>query len=203
MSSTPPKREQFPPDERIEQMFVEMKDTSELMIDLAYSSLIYDNEDIAREIYDLEDYMDDLNRTIQRLAINAALRNEDVDRALAIIRICGCFEAFADAAREIADVVLRDVDPHPIIRESIRESDVIISSIDVTPGSILVGHTLGKKRVATNSGMWVFAIKRGKGWIFGADENTRVKAGDVLFVRGPEDGEEVLKGVASGRKKEF
>ena len=193
----------FPIDERIERMFVEMKDTSELMIDLAYSSLIYDNKDIAREIYDLEDYIDDLNRTIQRLSINSALRNEDVDRALAIIRICGCFEAFADAAREIADVVLRDVDPHPIIRESIRESDVIISSIDIFPGSILVDRTLGEKRVATNSGMWVFAIKREKGWIFGADENTRLKAGDVLFARGPEDGEEVLKGVASGNRKEF
>jgi len=203
MSTAPQANEKFPADERIEQMFVEMKDTSELMIDLAYSSLIYDNTDIAREIYDLEDYMDDLNRQIQRLAINSTLRSGDVDRALAIIRICASFEAFADAAREIADVVLRDVDPHPIIKDSIRESDVIISSIEISRDSMLSGKSLGESRVATNSGMWVFAIRRGKGWIFGPDENTGIKAGDVLFVRGPEDGETVLKEVASGKKNEF
>jgi len=203
MSTQSQPAEHFPIDERIEKMFVEMKDTSELMIDLAYSSLIYDNKDIAREIYDLEDYMDDLNRQIQRLAINSTLRSGDVDRALMIIRICASFESFADAAREIADVVLRDVDPHPIIKKSIRESDVIISNIAIASGSILTGRTLGESRIATNSGMWVFAIKRDRGWIFGPDENTKVLGGDMLFVRGPEDGETALKKVASGKSREF
>ena len=37
-----------------EEMVLEIKDKSELMVDLAYSSLIYDNKIIAKEVYDLE-----------------------------------------------------------------------------------------------------------------------------------------------------
>ena len=39
---------------KIESMLLELKDTSEFMIDLAYSSLLYNNVEIAEEVEFLE-----------------------------------------------------------------------------------------------------------------------------------------------------
>ncbi len=41
-----------------EEIVLEIKDKSELMVDLAYSSILYDNKTIAKEVYDLENTVD-------------------------------------------------------------------------------------------------------------------------------------------------
>ena len=123
--------------ENIEEQFLELKDTSELMIDLAYSALLYDNEEIAKEVLILEDDVDKLNYKIQRTAFNVSLEDKKVDKALAIIRLANSIEAIADAAMEIADVVLRDIEPHPIFKMSVMDSDVIITKTPVSKSSFL------------------------------------------------------------------
>ena len=42
-------------------LFLEMKDTSELMVDLAYSSLLYNNKDIAAEVEHLGVQVDEMS----------------------------------------------------------------------------------------------------------------------------------------------
>jgi uncharacterized protein with PhoU and TrkA domain len=178
----------------IEEQFLELKDTSELMIDLAYSALLYDNEEIAKEVMLLEDVVDKLNYNIQRSAFMVSLEDKNVDKAMAMIRLASSIEAIADAAMEIADVVLRDIEPHPIFKMSVMDSDVIITKTQVVKNSALTDKTLGELRVMSDTGMWVIAAKRGKQWIYGPDENTLIKEGDVLFARGPVEGEkEFLK----------
>ncbi|MBQ5397061.1 MAG: potassium channel protein, partial [Candidatus Methanomethylophilus sp.] len=50
---------------KLEAMFLELKDTSEMMVDLAYSSLLYDNVEIAEEVLSLYDRMEELSERIQ------------------------------------------------------------------------------------------------------------------------------------------
>ena len=50
---------------KIETMLLELKDTSEFMVDLAYSSLLYNNSEIAEEVIFLEGRMDELGAAIQ------------------------------------------------------------------------------------------------------------------------------------------
>jgi uncharacterized protein with PhoU and TrkA domain len=181
--------------EGIEEQFMQLKDTSELMIDLAYSALLYDNEEIAKEVAILEDVVDKLNYNIQRSAFLSTLEDKNVDKAMAMIRLATSIEAIADAAMEIADVVLRDIEPHPIFKMSLMDSDVIITKASVARSSKLVGKTLGQSKVMSDTGMWVIAAKRGRKWIYGPDENTLIKEGDVLFVRGPREGEKEFLGL--------
>ena len=147
---------------------------------------------IAKEVLVLEEVVDKLNYNIQRNAFLVSLEDKNVDKAMAMIRLAYSIEAIADAATEIADVVLRDIEPHPIIKLSVMDSDVIITRTLVSPGSPLENKTLGQTRLMTDTGMWVTAIKRGKSWVYGPDENTTIKKGDVLFTRGPPEGESEL-----------
>ena len=188
----------------LEDLILEVKDKSELMIDLAYSSLLYDNRRIAQEVYDLEDYVDSLHQTIYRIILNKLKEGKiDVDESLVLLRLVDSGEQIADAAQEIADVELRDVELHPIIKESIKESDTVFTRVEVSENSILCNKTLGEIRLASETGMTVIAIRRGNKWKYGPNGDTKILAGDILFAKGPADGEKELLEIASGKKREI
>lgn len=187
----------------LEDLILEVKDKSELMIDLAYSSLLYDNRRIAEEVYDLEEYIDSLHQTTYRLILNKLKQNEiDVDEALVLLRLVDSGEQIADAAQEIADVELRDVELHPIIKESVRESDTVFTRVEISPESPLCNRTLGEIKLATETGMFVIAIRRGNKWLYGPDGDVEILPGDIIFAKGPADGEKELIELASGKKRD-
>jgi len=187
-----------------EDIVLEIKDKSELMVDLAYSSILYDNKIIAKEVYDLEDLVDSLYKDIQKKTLeNVSKKKLSVSDALTVIRLAECGEKISDAAQEIADVELRDVELHPILKMSIRESDVVFTRVQVEPKSILCGKTLGELKLGSETGMYIRAMRHGDRWLYGPDKNTRIDSGDVLFARGPEDGEKHLIDIATGKTNQI
>jgi len=188
----------------VEDIVLEIKDKSELMIDLAYSSLLYDNETIAKEVYDLEDLVDKLYQGIQRKTLehvkNKGLSIED---ALSVLRLAECGEKISDAAQEIADVELRDVELHPILKMSLRESDVVFTKVQVKPESVLSGKTLGQIKLESETGMHVIAMRHQNKWLYGPNKNTKIDPEDILFAKGPEDGEKHLIDLADAITNEI
>jgi len=173
-----------------EDIVLEIKDKSELMVDLAYSSLLYDNKIIAQEVYDLENLIDNLFQKIQKDSLEGVKTGKlSVNSALTLMRLAQAGEEIADAAQEIADVELRDVELHPILKLSVRESDEILTKIQVNSKSILCGKTLGKLKLGSETGMMIIAMKHKNRWLYGPNKNTRIDQDDILFAKGPEDGE--------------
>ena len=184
----------------VEDIVLEIKDKSELMVDLAYSSILYDNKTIAKEVYDLEDFIDNLYKNLQRQTLeNIENKKLTINDALTVLRIAEAGEQIADAAQEIADVELRDVELHPILKLSIRDSDVVFTRVKVETQSVLNGKTLGKLKLGSETGMYIRAMRHGDRWLYGPDKNTRIDEGDVLFAKGPEDGEKHLIDLVSGK----
>ena len=128
--------------EEIERMLLEAKDTSELMIDLAYSSILYNNHDIAEEVMLMEEMVDQIVHDIQEKAIGRVLEDGDVSKAMVVISLANSVEEISDAAMEIADVVLRDVTAHPVFQMSVRDSDSIISTAKVDESSDLARKSI-------------------------------------------------------------
>jgi uncharacterized protein with PhoU and TrkA domain len=184
----------------VENIVLEIKDKSELMVDLAYSSLLYDNEIIAKEVYDLEDLLDTLYRDVQRQVLeNVENKRLSINDALTLLRLAEAGEQIADAAQEIADVELRDVELHPILKMSIRDSDVVFTRVEVKGNSILSNKKLGELRLASETGMMVIAMRHGDKWLYGPNKHTRIDSGDILFAKGPEDSEKHLIDLATGK----
>lgn len=187
-----------------EDIVLEIKDKSELMVDLAYSSLLYDNKTIAKEVYDLENLIDSLYQNLQRNSLQDVQKGKlSVDDALTLMKLAQAGEHIADAAQEIADVELRDVELHPILKMSIRESDVVFTRVQVESRSILCGKTLGELKLGSETGMLVIAMRHKDRWLYGPNKNTRIGSGDVLFAKGPEDGEKHLIDLATGKTKKI
>ena len=182
-----------------EDIVLEIKDKSELMVDLAYSSLLYNNKIIAKEVYDLEDLIDNLFQKIQKDSLEGVKNGKlSVDSALTLMRLAQAGEEIADAALEIADVELRDVELHPILKESVRESDEILTKIQVNGKSILCNKTLGKLKLGSETGMMIIAMRHKDKWLYGPNKNTRIDKDDILFAKGPEDSEKHLIELAQG-----
>jgi len=186
-------RKQF---EEIVERFVELKNTSELMIDLAYSSLLLNNKELAEEVQRLEEYMDKLHTEFELLVLSSSFKKEEAKGFLGLIRLGVVTEKIADAAAEIAEVVLRGIEPHPVLKLTIEEAEETVTYANVAESSPLVNKTLRDARIPEETGMWVLAIRRGDKCIRPKPES-KIQAGDVLIASGYAEGEEDLKKLAS------
>jgi uncharacterized protein with PhoU and TrkA domain len=182
--------------EEIVTRFVELKNTSELMIDLAYSSLMLNSKDLAEEVERLEEYMDELHTAFELLALTSDFKKEEASGFLGIIRLGVATERIADAAAEMAEVVLRGIEPHPVLKLAIREAEETVAQARVTEGSPLIDKTLKEARVPEETGMWILAIKRGEKSLR-PKPDTKIQLGDVLLASGYAEGVEDLKKLAS------
>jgi len=190
--------------ETLESMVLDIIEKSELMVDLSYSSLLYDNTTIAMEVYDLEQQIDQLFEKIHQNVFQEVKQGSlTVKSARVLSKLARAGEEIADAAREIADVQLRDVDLHPILKMSIQDSDEILTKVLVKEQSILCGKTLGELKLGSETGMTVIAMRHQQRWLYGPTKNTQIDDGDVLFAKGPEDGEAHLIELTEGLTDEI
>ncbi len=178
--------------ERAVDVIVEMKNMGELSVGLAYSALLFGNEDIAYEVKALETEMDAMKNELQHWVLETAKHVPDVNILRGLLQLAYSAEAISDAAYTIADTVLRDIDLHPIITIAVRESDEVITRLIVQDCSPIIEKTFGQLKLETETGVHVMAIKREDRWVYRPNKRTVVKAGDILIARGSRTGEEAL-----------
>ena len=179
---------------------VVLKDTSELMIDLAYSSLFLNSHSLAEEVEALENHMDDLHTEFERLVLSSGFSPKESKDFLGLIRLGVVTEKIADAAMEIADVVLRGLEPHPILKLVIEEAEETVTKVTVSENSTLVGKKIREAQIQEDTGMWVLVIRRGNWWLRPRPD-TIIYAGDILIAAGYAEGEADLETLASGKKE--
>ena len=177
-----------------------LKDTSELMIDLAYSSLLLNSQALAEEVEALENYMDNLHTDFELLVLSSGFTPEESKDFLGLIRLGVVTEKIADAAMEIADVVLRGLEPHPVLRLVIEEAEETVTKVTVSETSTLVGKTIREAQLQEETGMWVLVIRRGNWWLRPRPD-TEIKADDVLIAAGYAEGEADLETLAAGTRE--
>jgi uncharacterized protein with PhoU and TrkA domain len=174
-----------------------LKNTSELMIDLAYSSILFNRQQLAEEVEELEDYVDNLHTAYELLVLSTDFEPKKPKYILGLLRLGVVTEMIADAAQEIAQVVLRGLKPHPILSQVIEEAEETVTRVQVLDGSPLKGKTLREAKIPEETGMWVLVIRRGKRFIR-PKPKTVIRTGDFIIASGYAEGEEDLMNLASG-----
>ena len=185
---------------KIVDRLVSLKDTSELMIDLAYSSLLLNSRALAEEVEALENHMDDLHTDFELLVLSSGFEPEESKDFLGLIRLGVVTEEIADAAMEIADVVLRGLEPHPILKLVIEEAEETVTRVTVSKTSPLVGKKIREAQIQEETGMWVLVIRRDNLWLRPRSD-TVIKAGDILIAAGYAEGEADFEALVSGVKE--
>lgn len=183
--------------ERICDDLVELKDTSEMMMDLAYSALLLNSRYLAEEVRLLEERVDRLHTEFELLVLSSRGEDEDEKGLLGLIRMGVVTERIADAAAEIAEVVFRGGEPHPILSMVIQDAEETVERVVVGEGSSIEGKTLKEARIPEETGMWVLVVRRGDRWMRPRPQ-TILQAGDVIIASGYAEGEEDFKELVGG-----
>ena len=181
----------------IKNLLIEMKNMSELMVDLAYSAVLFNSVDAAEEVLALENTVNAMNYEIKKESLVAARTYEDAEKLTALLEIAEAAESMANAAKDLADLVIKGIKPHPVFKMVMEESDKAISRVSVVNESDLANKTLGELLLVNRTGMRVIAIRRGESWIYGPDKNTMILANDILLLKGTDEGADLLRKLAT------
>jgi len=188
--------------ERVTNQLVEMKNTSELTIDLAYSSLLLNNRFLAEEVQLLYQRTESINIDLEQLLLSCQLMGDDSKGLISLVRMGMAAERIAFAASKIAQVVLRGIEPHPVLKMMIQSADETVERVTVPDDSPIIGKNLKDAQLPEETGWWILVIKRGDKWVR-PKASTVVEHGDVLIASGYSDGEEDFKQVVTGMRDHY
>ncbi|RLF24710.1 MAG: hypothetical protein DRN15_01865 [Thermoprotei archaeon] len=172
----PPRKEEEGLSELLRDV-LELKNTSELMVDLAYSSVMTNSSEIAERVLELEEYVDNLYANFERKILQAKLPTEE---SLCLLRVGIGTENIADAASEIAEIVVRGIKPHPVLVDIIAHSDERIISLRVPER--LDGRSIESLELDKVSSK-ILAIRRNGRWKIKPSSKDLVKKDDVIILR--------------------
>ena len=184
--------------ERAVDSIVLMKNLSELAVDLAYGSVLFDNEELAEEVSNLEIEVDALQSRFEAWTLRAAAEADDPVSLRGLIHLGVATEEISDAALAITEGVRRDLDVHPVVEMAVQESDEIITRTTVGEGSDLDGTTVVDGVPATDISTSVLAIRRADDeWLVGPDIDTTLRGGDVIISKGTRTSAEEFDALAA------
>ncbi|MEA2034568.1 MAG: TrkA C-terminal domain-containing protein [Euryarchaeota archaeon] len=177
--------------DRVVALIIEMKDVSELAVGLAYTSLLFNNREVADEVVSLDARMDDMRYRLDLWVLKAAKRINNVEDLRGLLYMSSFAETISNCACAIVDVILREIEIPPVFKKIVRESDEIITKVMISENSPLVGKTLKEASLGTLSGMVVLAVKsKDKGrWKYHPGKNEVFNFGDTIIAKGRRDGE--------------
>lgn len=170
------------------ELLTEMKDLSELTTDLAYSALILDSDPIGAEVEELARRMDVLKYKLRLQASLSVRTTEEAEQVAGILQIADASEHIANAASDLVGILDANVELRPFLGEVLDEADDRITTLRVPDSSPLAGRTLGEVLLESKTGLRVIAIRRLERWIYDPDGTSRPQVGDVLVVRGQQEG---------------
>ncbi|MDQ3991657.1 MAG: potassium channel protein, partial [Actinomycetota bacterium] len=185
-----------PRQRNVKDLLAESKDTSEIMVDLAYAAVFFNDADLAEEVGRLEEVMASYLHDLRWISMLAARSPEDAEGMGGVLHIAGCIERVGDAAADIARVVTARLGIPDALRPDLRHADEISGRVKVREGSDCVGRSLKELSLPVETGMWLMAVRRGTEWEFDPGPATVLSEGDVLVYQGPEEGANLLRAMA-------
>jgi len=182
----------------VRDLLIEMKNLSELMIDLAYSAALFNSKELAEEVLELEERVDTLAYLLDMNVMIAVRDAEDARRLVGVSAFASAADKISDAAADIATIVLQNICIHPIVRQAFEKVEEHLIRVGIKHNSILVGAALDELELAAKMGVDVIAIKRDREWIIDPKGSEKLLDGDILIARGAPHGIDELKGLAQG-----
>jgi len=182
----------------VRNLLVEMKNLSELMLDLAYSSALFHSHELAEDVLELEKRVDTLAYLLKMNTMIAARDAKDAESLLGVSIVSSSANKISDAAADIAYIVLHEIGIHPLVREVFERVEEHLGRVEVNHNSILADKTLKELEFAARIGVDIIAIRRGNDWIINPKKDESIREGDVLIARGTPAGIDELKNLAEG-----
>jgi uncharacterized protein with PhoU and TrkA domain len=186
----------------VRELFLEMKNLSELMIDLAYSAALFNDKELAEDVLELENRVDTLGYLLEMTVMLATRDAHDAEALTGVSTAAAAADKISDAAGDIAAIVTQDIGVHPIVTEVFEKVEERVMKAKVNADSAVAGKQVRELDLAAEMGVDIIAIRRGADWIINPKETEYIRSGDVLIVRGGQSGTKEFKELVEGKRRE-
>lgn len=181
----------------LREMLSEAKDLSELMVDLAYASLFFGDPDMAEEVGELEETMNDLVQDMREVCIMAVRRPKEAEGMSSVLQVISAIERIGNDAVDIARIVTHQLGIPAQLVANLSDAEEVSHRVLVSEGSHMAHRALAAHELPVQTGMRVMAIRREHHWITDVHGDIVLVPGDVLFLRGSPDGIRRLRELAA------
>src|SRR5437588_662094 len=181
----------------LKSLLSEAKDTSELMIDLAYAALYFGDPDMAEEVHELEERLSDLVHEMRAVSILAARSPRDADAMASVLQVADAIERLGNSAVDITRIVTHRLGIPRALVADLSAAEEVSHRVRVRDGSQMAHRVLSDLELPIEVGMRIVAIRREHDWITDVDGDEVLLPGDVLFLQGTAAGIPELRRLAS------
>ncbi len=178
-------------------MLAEAKDLSELMVDLAYAALYFNDPEMAEELVDLEGRMSELVQDMRGICIMAVRHPRDAEGMSSVLQVVSAIERIANDAVDIARIVTHRLGIPAELVADLSDAEEVSHRVLVSEGSHMANVLLSTLELPVALGLRVMAIRRDRSWITDIDGDQVLIPGDVLFMRGSPAGIRRLRELAA------
>jgi uncharacterized protein with PhoU and TrkA domain len=186
----------------LREILKKMREVSELMIDIAYSAILFQDKDLAEELLDLEKYIDHLTYKLWEVSAIAIRDPEEAEKMAAIIKVGSVVDEISNALADVVPIIERGLELHPLIGSVLEKVRHKHGRARIFKDSILVGWKLGSLKLEIKLGLDIIAIKRMDEWIIKPSDEEILRVNDCVIVEGSEIGISKFIDLAEGRLKE-
>jgi uncharacterized protein with PhoU and TrkA domain len=172
----------------LREMLAEAKDTTELMVDLAYAALYFDDLDMADEVDQLEEEVTELVHHMRTIAVLAARGPKEAEAMSSVLQVISAVERIGNDAVDVAHIVTRRLGIPRQLVVDLSAAEEVSHRVEVAEGSHFANRPLSSFELPVVTGMRAMAIRRGRSWIIDPGGDEIINPGDVLFLRGSPDG---------------
>ncbi|MDQ4148759.1 MAG: potassium channel protein [Actinomycetota bacterium] len=178
--------------DRAVDLLVEMKNSAEVAVGLAYSALLFNDKALATEVAHLEERSDTLHHELESWVLRSSRDTENPDDLRGLLHLANASEMIFDSAREMTRLVEQGEELHPVIAAALVESDEVGHETVVASGSAADTRSIKDLAIESETGMFILAVQRGRRWIYRPKPSTILGPGDRLIAIGPPQGGEEL-----------
>jgi uncharacterized protein with PhoU and TrkA domain len=166
-------------------MLAEAKDTSEIMVDLAYAAVYFNDPGMATEVDELEERMNDLVQDMRAVCIMAVRRPAEAEGMASVLQVISAIESIANSAVDVTRIVTHRLwIPNELIAD-LSNAEEVSHRVWVRDGSHMANRPLKDLEIPVQCGMRVVAVRRDRSWMIEEVAGDLVLVpGDVLFLRG-------------------
>ncbi len=181
----------------------QIKDLCSIMVDLAYSAILFEDKALADEVKELRDSIVHLEYLLT-MSLQLTVRDgRAAEATLPLVVLGNASTDIANCAVDIANVLTKGFTVHPTIKELAQKTSQNLARGKISEESILKGYSIREIVEKMNYSVSIFAVRKDRKWLIKPDDEMQLEAGDSIIASGSNSGISLLKMLIGGTTEEI
>ncbi len=184
----------------VKDAIAEIKDIVELMLDLAYSSILFKEPEFSKIVIELDDRLNELTFRARASVMLAARGIDEIEELTSVLQVIDSMTLLGSAAKDLAKILLDNIGlPSAFLKSTHLVEETIVSTI-IPNGSKACNISIAD--IENETSMRIIAIKHDE-WIINPADDLIINANDKVIAKGPSQALERFNIFVHDKHEEF